>query len=104
MNKNHNYFFCFILFLLFFPARTDAQPEVMAWGSITGIRVEGQLMECESSIRMVGKGWSYINATGRERQQPKYHRDDQKQIVKTSIDGVRFTETINDCGKGCADR
>lgn len=103
MHKNINYFFCFFLFVLFIPARTNAQTEVMAWGNITGIRVEGQLMEFESSIRMVGKGWININATGREKQQPKYHREGQKQIVTTSINGVKFTETINDCGSGCAD-
>ncbi len=30
-----------------------AQPEVMAWGNLTGIRVEGQLMEFESNLRVV---------------------------------------------------
>ena len=31
MHKNLNYFFCFFLFVLFIPARTNAQTEVMAW-------------------------------------------------------------------------
>ena len=34
-----------------------AQSEVMAWGNLTGIRVEGQLMEIKSSFRVVEKGW-----------------------------------------------
>jgi hypothetical protein len=102
MKKYLSYFVCFFLLAFIIPVRIKAQTEVMAWGNITGIRVDGQLMEFESSIRMVNNGWTYINATGREKQQPKYHRDGQKQIVITSIDGVKFTETINDCGAGCA--
>ena len=79
-----------------------AQPEVMAWGNMTGIRVEGQLMEFESSLRVVGKNWSHFDATGKERQQPKYDRDGLKQTISTSIKGFRFSEVIDECGKGCA--
>jgi hypothetical protein len=79
-----------------------AQPEVMAWGNITGIRVEGQLMEFESSLRVVGKDWLQIDATGMEKQRPKYDREGSRQTVITEIKGVRFTEVIDDCGKGCA--
>jgi hypothetical protein len=48
----------------------------MAWGNLTGIRVEGQLMEFESSLRVVEKGWQHYNATGKERQRHnRYHID-----------------------------
>ncbi len=79
-----------------------AQPEVMAWGNITGIRVEGQLMEFETSLRVVEKGWQHFNATGKERQQPEYDREGQKQTINTGISGIRFTEVIEECGTGCA--
>jgi hypothetical protein len=68
--------FCFILLSsLLISSRLSAQTEVMAWGNITGIRVEGQLMEFESSLSVIGKEGAVISATGRERQRPKYHRD-----------------------------
>jgi hypothetical protein len=39
-----------------------AQTEVMAWGNLTGIRVDGQLMEFESSLRLVNPDWTKIAA------------------------------------------
>ena len=78
-----------------------AQSEVMAWGNLTGIRVDGQLMEFESSLRVVTKGWQNINATGKERQSPKYDREGQKQTITTAIRGLRFTEMVEECGRGC---
>ncbi|KAA6341206.1 hypothetical protein EZS27_010985 [termite gut metagenome] len=95
----HIFFICMIASTLFLP-RLSAQIEVMAWGNMTGIRVEGQLMEFESDIRIVGKGWTNIKATGREKQRPNYHRDGQSQIVKTEIDKIRFTQTVEDKSKG----
>lgn len=80
----------------------NAQPEVMAWGNLTGIRMEGQLMEFETSLRVVEKGWLHFNATGKERQQPKYDREGLKQTVNTGIRGIRFLEMIEECDKGCA--
>jgi hypothetical protein len=79
-----------------------AQPEVMAWGNLTGIRVEGQLMEFESSLRIVEKGWQHFNATGKERQQLKYDREGLKQTINTGIRGMRFLENVEECSKGCA--
>jgi hypothetical protein len=91
----------FVLFCSdFFPLH--AQPELMAWGNITGIRVDGQLMEFESSLRVVAKDWLWHSATGKERQQPRFSRDDKKQTVNTSIAGIRFTKTVQETGKGSA--
>ncbi len=82
-------------------SRTYAQSEVMAWGNLTGIRVDGQLMEFESSLRIVNKDWQNISASGKERQSPKYDRDGLKQTVTTGIRGFRFIEVIEECDKGC---
>ena len=76
------------------------QSELMAWGNLTGIRVEGQLMEFESSLQVVGKGWTNLNSTGMEKQQPKYHREGQKQTVTTKIGAIRFTEVFEDRDNG----
>ena len=73
--------FTLILFLTVITDSTLAQTEVMAWGNINGIRVEGQLMEFETSLNVIAKDWKHINATGKEKQQPSYKRKDLKQIV-----------------------
>lgn len=79
-----------------------AQPEVTAWGNMTGIRIEGQLMEFETSLRLVGPDWSYINQTYKERQRPDYHREGNQQIITTRLDSLLFTETVAATGTGQA--
>jgi hypothetical protein len=94
--------FAIILSTLFtLPAQS--QPELMAWGNLTGIRVQGQLMEFESSLRVVDKGWLDFNATGREKQDSKYDREGQKQTVTTSIGGIVFSKIVEDSGLGQAE-
>ena len=88
---------CFILICLLLKVdRLSAQTEVMACGNITGIMVDGQLMEFESSLMVIGKNGSVLNTTGRERQRPKYHRDGQTQTVTTELGGIRFLKTVTD--------
>jgi hypothetical protein len=91
-----------IIFGFLIPSALFAQPEVMAWGNITGIRAEGQLMEFESSLRIVEKGWMNYSATGKEKQQPKYDRDGLKQTITTDMNGFRFSEVVEESGKGIA--
>jgi O-glycosyl hydrolase len=94
---------CFILICLLLKVdQLSAQTEVMAWGNITGIRVDGQLMNFESSLMVIGKNGSVLNATGRERQRPRYHRDGQTQTVTTELGGIRFLEAVTDDSPGKA--
>jgi hypothetical protein len=103
MNKlRHHRIFLTIAILLSGLARAFAQPEVEAWGNITGIRMEGQLMEFESSLRVVGKDWASIASTGMERQRPRYSREGNRQIIMTRIDSSSFTEQVEDMGPGLA--
>ncbi len=78
----------------------SAQSEVMAWGNLVGIRVDGQLMEFETSLCVVGKDWSSYNATGKERQRPRYDREGQTQTINTVISGIQFSEVVQENGKG----
>jgi hypothetical protein len=78
----------------------SAQTEVMAWGNITGVRVDGQLIEFESSLRVVDNNWQHIVSTGRERQRPKYDREGKKQTVTTKIGALSFSEIVEDLEKG----
>lgn len=90
-----------IFFSLIFNA--SAQTEVMAWGNITGVRIDGQLINFESSIVVVGKNESFVHATGKERQvRPQYFRDGEVQTVTTEIDGIHFTQVVTDLSKGKA--
>jgi hypothetical protein len=84
------------------PSPAAAQTEVMAWGNMTGIRVEGQLMEFESSFRVAETNWSGLDFTGRERQPTQYSRKGSSQIVKSSVKRVRFEQTVEDKSKGVA--
>lgn len=94
----------YFFFLLFISINLSAQTEVMAWSNITGIRVDGQLMEFETSYRIVDKDLKVLSATGKERQfRPEYTRDGQKQIVKTVVEKIRFEQVVEDKEKGVAD-
>jgi O-glycosyl hydrolase len=79
-----------------------AQTEVMAWGNITGIRVDGQLMEFETSYTVANPEWTIMNSTGRERQRPKYNRDGNKQIVSTKIGSIGIDQVVEDMEIGSA--
>jgi hypothetical protein len=91
-----------VLTIFLMPEPSNGQTEVMAWSNITGIRVNGQLMEFESSIRVVEKGWQHIDATGKERRRTFYDRQDDSQKVTSSIGGIDFTELVKENGKGSA--
>jgi hypothetical protein len=84
------------------PSAASAQTEVMAWGNMTGIRVEGQLIEFESSFRVVESGWTDMDFTGRERQNTQYSRSGNAQTVKSSVKRVNFEQVVEDMGKGIA--
>jgi hypothetical protein len=92
----------FILFLFLSCFAAHGQVEVEPWGNLTGIRVDGQLMEFESSIRVAGKDWASVTSTGKEKQHPRYAREGKVQIVSTQIDNLSFIEVIEDRGPGIA--
>lgn len=84
-----------------FAGTAAAQTELMPWGNIRGIRINGQLMEFETSLRVVGK--TTTRATGKERQRPKYERKNGSQVVTTAIGQLFFEETVRDNGRGSAE-
>lgn len=88
--------FCLLLVQTCLCAQTDVQ----AWGNLTGTHVNGQLFRFESSIRLVQKGWQQEIATGRERHWTTYRREGNTQIVRTRMDSLFFTETVQDLSPG----
>ena len=86
-------------YLLFFSLITHqvmAQAELQPWGNLAGTRIEGQLMQFETNISVVFRGWNTIKSTGKEMQRPKYERKGLQQIVTTDIDSLHFVETVTD--------
>ncbi len=93
----------FVFMFTAFPPHSVAQPEVAAWGNLEGIRIEGHLMEFETSMRVVGPGWERIDATGKEKQpRPRYSRKGNLQMVETRIDSLFFTASFEEKETGLA--
>ncbi|MBQ7180612.1 MAG: hypothetical protein IJR87_04890 [Bacteroidaceae bacterium] len=71
-------------------ARTPGQDsivhaEVMAWSNITGVRLEGELIDFESTLR-VGVPGQRMEQSGRERQSRiRYHREGNTQTTLTPM-------------------
>lgn len=70
--------------------------EVMAWSNITGVRLDGELIDFESAL-CVGIPGGKIEKTGRERQQNiRYSREGQTQIVDIPLHGAHFRQEVMD--------
>src|ERR1017187_6575030 len=81
------------------------QPEVMAWGNLTGIRVDGHLFELNSSMCVVQPDGS-VFTTGREKQTNNYTRNGKTETVTVQIrrDGwaLKGKGMVEDTGAGTA--
>lgn len=77
-------------------AHSTVRSEVMAWSNITGIRLEGELIDFESTLR-VGAPGGPIETTGREKQRRiQYKREGDCQITVTPMTGASITQTVTD--------
>jgi O-glycosyl hydrolase len=79
------------------------QPETMAWGNLTGIRVDGHLFELNSSMCVVQPDGSVFN-TGREKQTNSYSRNGKIETVTVQMHGTGWAlngkEVVEDTGPG----
>ena len=72
------------------------QTEVMAWSNMTGVRIDGELIDFESSFA-VGTINGSMEFTKKEWQpHPRYHREANKQETVTNMRGVEFRQTVTD--------
>ena len=70
--------------------------EVMAWSNITGVRLDGENIDFESTLR-VGIPGGKMESTGRETQNRiKYNRDGKTQTVSIPMHAAHFTQTVTD--------
>ncbi|HET8654418.1 MAG TPA: hypothetical protein VFL93_02705 [Longimicrobiaceae bacterium] len=78
------------------------QAEVMAWGSIDGIRVEGQRMPFESDLCAIAPDGHEVARTAKERQLPHFSRQGDRRTVTSRLGSLSFTEVVDDTGPGAA--
>ncbi|MGA9118903.1 MAG: hypothetical protein WB699_06015 [Bacteroidota bacterium] len=95
--------FLFVLTISFLCAWTGretsfAQAELTAWGNLSGIRVDGQLLKVPTRLCLIGPSMADVSATVKEKQRSIYTRDGKRQIVTTEISDFAFTETVTDTG------
>lgn len=77
-------------------APATVHTEVMAWSNMTGVRLEGELIDFESSLR-VGTLGGEMEKSGREKQQHiRYKREGHTQKTITPMHGAEFTQTVTD--------
>ncbi len=79
-----------------------AQPEVYPWSNISGIRVDGELMELNSSFCIVGNDWTQIRKTAKERARYSFQRDGNTQTTRITIDDFHYDQSVEDLGGGTA--
>ncbi|MFL5582940.1 MAG: hypothetical protein ACJ8AO_21445 [Gemmatimonadaceae bacterium] len=82
--------------------QAGAQAEVMAWGNVEGLRVQGQVVPFESSICVLGPDGAEIARTAKERQRPTFAREGARRTVTTRLRGLAIREVVEDRGPGVA--
>lgn len=95
----------FVLIILVFSINAEklfSQPDVMAWGNITALRLEGHPVQLETSLCLIGASLMDIEQTGKEKQSPRYRLEKDSQTVTTSLSDIEFTEVVRDNGNGGA--
>ena len=97
-----------------FAGTAFAQPEVMAWGNLTGIRVDGYLLEINSSMCVAQPDMVGVFRTGREKQTNSYSRNGKVETVTVQMRAPRSRdaepnnwaisgkEVVEDTGTGTA--
>jgi hypothetical protein len=104
-----------IILLAAFAAAAFAQPEVMAWGNLTGLRVDGHLLELATSMCVAQPELAGVSCTGREKQQNSYSRNGKIETVAVQMRPARefrdphspgwvmaATEVVEDTGPATA--
>ena len=113
--KNHRAYYLFAL-CAGLAVTAFAQPETMAWGNLTGIRIDGQLMELNTSMCVVQPDWAGVFRTGREMQTNSYTRNGKVETVTVQMRtpkefrsadpaqdwAISGKETVEDTGAGSA--
>jgi hypothetical protein len=96
------YIYQFVLINLIGVSSLFAQPEVYPWSNISGIRMDGELKELNSSLCVVGADWSDVQKTAKEKAWYQYLRRGATQSVSLTMDQFFFNQSVEDLGAGRA--
>jgi hypothetical protein len=86
--------------LMFLGHKLAAQAEFTPWGNITGLRIDGQKLPFETSIRVVEKDWRNIHQTRHYRVSPSFKRDGKTVISESELEGIGYKISVTDMTKG----
>ena len=75
------------------------QAECTAWGNLTGIRIDGQLMEFETSLRVVAPDWSGFIQTAKERRGSMAERGIASGVRRSPPSTLRYPATLHYAGQ-----
>src|SRR5680860_1678197 len=90
-----------LLILILFPILSFAQTEFTTWGNITGIRVDNQLMEFNTSLIIIDDDYSE-RKTRKEGQRINFKRELDKKIFSYEMDSLSWRKTLYSKKKGTA--
>jgi hypothetical protein len=80
-----------------------SQPQVYPWGSISGILLDGELMELNSSMVLIGRDWpDVLYLSEKEVGHYRYGRRGNTQTTDISTGPFRFDQNVEDLGAGQA--
>ena len=90
-----------LLILILFPILSFTQTEFTTWGNITGIRVDNQLMEFNTSLIIIDEDNSE-RRTRKEGQRIDFKRELDKKIFSYGMDSLNWKKTLYSKKKGTA--
>jgi hypothetical protein len=93
---------CVLIVAAFLANDARAQAEFTTWGNITGIRIDNQLMEFNSSLAVENQ-WGDTWRTRKEGQDIDFRRDGSKKIFTYEMKDLEWTKSIETLGKGKAE-
>ncbi|SFZ91901.1 hypothetical protein SAMN05428642_102419 [Flaviramulus basaltis] len=91
-----------ITFIALYSVNNFAQTEFTTWGNLTGIRIDNQLMEFNSSLVVIDT-LNEERATVKEGQKILFKRVDDAKIFSYEIDSLSWNQTIKTPEKGKAE-
>src|SRR5690606_21600091 len=80
-----------ILAMMFFAQTAVAQAEFTTWGNMTGIRVNNQLMEFNTSLAIENKHGNTWR-TRKEGQEMKFRREGEKRIFDYEMRDIQWSK------------
>ncbi len=73
------------------------------WGTVAGMRVDGEWIEFEGGLRVVRPDWSGFSSAVKYLQRPEYSRTGDRRRVTSSIENLNFTVSAQERAVGEAE-